>query len=75
MNPRITIDAKICHGKPVIRHTRVLVSNVLADLAAGESHEAIIRNYPSITDHDIRAALQFGSALASFETIPFKKAV
>jgi len=64
MNARIVIDSKICHGKPVIKGTRVLVSNILGDLAAGETQEKIIQNYPSIRSDDIKAALQFDKTLA-----------
>jgi uncharacterized protein (DUF433 family) len=70
MNERISIDPKICHGKPAIRNTRVLVSNILADLADGLSYDEILSNYPNITKDDIKAALIFGSELAQFETIP-----
>jgi len=69
MNSRILINPSICHGKPVIKGTRVLVSNVIADLAAGSSYDEIIRNYPTISADDIRAALEFCSNLANFETV------
>lgn len=74
MNSRISINPNICHGKPAIAGTRVLVSNILASLAAGESTTAILENYPSITEEDIRAALEFGSELAQFESLPYEKA-
>jgi uncharacterized protein (DUF433 family) len=54
--------------------TRVLVSNILASLAAGESINTILENYPSIKEEDIRAALEFGSELAQFESLPYEKA-
>ena len=69
MNDRVSVDPQICHGKPVIRNTRVLVSNILADLAEGLSFDAVIQNYPNITVEDIRAALAFSSELAQFETV------
>jgi uncharacterized protein (DUF433 family) len=69
MNARINIDPEICHGKPVIRNTRVLVSNILSDLAAGQTYEDIMENYPNVTPQDIQAALEFGSELASFESV------
>lgn len=69
MNNRIIIDPNICHGKPVIKNTRVLVSNILADLADGLTVNQILENYPNITEEDIRAALEFGSELAQFESI------
>ena len=69
MNSRIVINPSICHGKPVIRNTRVLVSNILSDLAAGLSYDEIIANYPNITKDDIKASLEFGSELAQFESV------
>lgn len=48
MNSRISINPLVCHGKPVIKNTRVLVSNILSDLAAGEPESAILANYSSI---------------------------
>jgi len=71
MSSRIEINQNICHGKPVIKDTRVLVSNILSDLAAGCSYKEIIDNYPNITENDIKAALEFGSELAQFETISY----
>ena len=72
MNERISINPLVCHGKPVIRNTRVLISNILSDLAAGESYSEIIANYPSISEEDIKAALQFGSELAKFDTFSYE---
>ena len=72
MNDKISINPKVCHGKPVIKNTRVLVSNILADLAAGQTFDEIIENYPNITKDDIRAALSFGSRLATFESISYE---
>jgi len=66
---RISINPNVCHGKPVIKNTRVLVSNILADLAAGLSYDEIIINYPNLTPDDIQAALVFGSKLAQFEGV------
>lgn len=68
---RIQIDPKICHGKPVIKGTRVLVSNILSSLASGDSVEEILKDYPSISGEDIKAALSFGSQLSSFESFPY----
>jgi uncharacterized protein (DUF433 family) len=72
---RISINPNLCHGKPVIKNTRVLVSNILADLAAGLSYEEIIENYPNVTPDDIQAALEFGSQLAQFESLPYETRV
>src|SRR5687767_7029145 len=42
---RIGASPEVCHGKPCIKGTRVLVSVVLADVAAGESFDDIMRGY------------------------------
>ncbi len=72
MNDRVVIDPLVCHGKPVIKDTRILVSNILCDLASGASVTDIIDNYPSLTNEDIRAALDFGSELANFECFTYE---
>src|SRR5947208_11214919 len=58
MTDRVVIDSKICHGKPVIRGTRLPVSIVVGSLAGGMTFEEVQREY-GITLDGIRAALQF----------------
>ena len=60
----IAADPKICHGKPCIRGTRILVSTVLDNLAAGETHEMILDQYPGLTEEDIRSCLAYAADLA-----------
>lgn len=60
---RITIDPEICRGRPCIKGTRVMVSVVLANLAEGETHEVIMRNY-HLADDDIQAAIWFAADMA-----------
>ena len=60
---RISTDPNICHGKPCIKGTRVMVSVVLDNLAAGESHDSIRRGY-NIEEEDIQAALHYAAGLA-----------
>ncbi|MEA3506589.1 MAG: DUF433 domain-containing protein, partial [Elusimicrobiota bacterium] len=54
MIKRIQIDHQICHGKPVIKGTRVMVSTILGALGAGDSIERVLEDYPNITKEDIR---------------------
>jgi uncharacterized protein (DUF433 family) len=63
---RIVIDPGICHGKPVIRGTRMPVSLIVGSLASGMSFEEIEREC-SLTRDDIRAALKFASELVDQE--------
>ncbi len=60
MIDRITIDPKICHGKPVIRGTRLPVAVVVGSLAGGMSFEDVQREYALATE-DIQAALAFAA--------------
>jgi len=66
-NDRILIDPAICHGKPVVRGTRVPVSIVVGSLAGGMGFEEVQREY-DLTQEDIRAALAFASALVNEES-------
>ena len=54
---RISLDPKICHGKPCIRGTRVMVSVILDNLAEGRTPEQIVRDYPPLEIDDVRAAI------------------
>lgn len=60
---RIQIDPAICHGKPCIRGTRIMVSVILDNLAEGLSPEEIIEEYPSLTPDDVRAAIRYAAML------------
>jgi uncharacterized protein (DUF433 family) len=66
MNERIVIDSKICHGRPVIRGTRMPVALVVGSLAGGMSFEEVQREYDLSID-DIRAALKFAEELIEQE--------
>lgn len=61
MNSRIQTDPNVCHGKPVIRGTRVLVSTLLGALGAGDSSEMILSDYPGVSQEDLDAAIAFKS--------------
>jgi uncharacterized protein (DUF433 family) len=45
MNDRIVIDPKVCHGKPVMRGTRLPVALVVGSLAGGMTFEDVQREY------------------------------
>ncbi len=67
MDSRLQIDPTVCHGKPVIRDTRVLVSTILGALSGGDSVEDVLQDFPSITADDIAAALAFASRLSDYQ--------
>jgi len=72
---RISIDPNVCFGKPCIRGTRIWVSLILDNLAAGASETELLEEYPQLTPDDIRAALTYGAEMARerFVEIPLEK--
>jgi len=62
VNPRISIDPKVQHGRPVIKGTRVPVVRILGELAGGASRETICEQY-GVTTQDIVAAVEYASEL------------
>ena len=72
MHERISINPLICHGKPVIKGTRVLVSTLLGALAGGDSVQEVLADYPNVTREDIDAALGFASELSDFQEAAYE---
>lgn len=66
---RITVDPNICHGQACIQGTRIMVTVILDNLAAGIDREALLRSYPTLTPEDIQAALEYAAELARERTI------
>ncbi|MFN0009254.1 MAG: DUF433 domain-containing protein [Planctomycetota bacterium] len=68
---RITADPKVCHGKACIKGTRIMVSVVLDNLAAGSTPDEILRSYPTLRKEDVQAAIAYAADLARDQVIPF----
>jgi uncharacterized protein (DUF433 family) len=64
---RISSDPDILHGKPCITGTRIPVYLIVSLVAEGESMENIIKDYPSLTPEDIKAALHYAARLSEYE--------
>ena len=73
LNDRITSDPQICHGKACIKGTRIMVSVILDNLAAGISNREILKNYPSLTQEDIQAAISYAAELSRERLLPVLK--
>ena len=69
---RISIDPKVCHGKPCIKGTRIWVSLIVDNLASGSTEEEVLAAYPSLKREDIEAALVYAGEMARgrFADIP-----
>jgi uncharacterized protein (DUF433 family) len=66
---RISADPDVCHGKACVKGTRVMVSVVLDNIAAGEPPDAIAEAY-HITPDDVHAALLYAAELAKESVLP-----
>ena len=60
----VTVDPNVCHGKACFKGTRIMVSVVLDNLAAGLEPAEILRSYPSLTQEAIPAAIGYAAELA-----------
>ena len=67
---RITSSPAVCHGKACIAGTRIMVSVILDNLAAGVSREDILKSYPSLQPDDIDAAISYAAELARERIVP-----
>ncbi len=66
----ISADPAVCHGKACIKGTRVMVSVILDNLAAGATVEEICRDYPSVTPEAARAAIAYAAELTHERLVP-----
>ena len=62
-------DPQICGGEPVIKGTRVTLRTILASLAEGATIEEIVKDFPTLTEEDVRAVIAFAAASAE-EDLP-----
>lgn len=65
----ISTNPNICHGKPCITGTRIMVSVILDNLAEGLTPDEIVTDYPPLTLMDVRAAIAYAAALAREEEL------
>jgi uncharacterized protein (DUF433 family) len=63
----ITLDPSIAPGQPAVRDTCVLVRLILGYLAHGETAETILRDFPSISEEDVRTVVAFAAGAAKGE--------
>ena len=71
---RIKINPKICHGKPVIKGTRIMVWQILDLLKDGLTFDEIITKYfPNLTKDDIKACIEYANQLVKNEEVHFVK--
>jgi len=57
----VTVDPEVCHGQACFKGTRIMVSVVLDNLAAGQTAEGILSGYPSLNQQMIQAAIAYAA--------------
>jgi len=66
---RITVDPKICHGKPVIRGMRYPVENIMELLSSGMTSDEILEDYQDLEREDILASMLYASNVMKIKDI------
>lgn len=69
MEDRISVDPKICSGKPCIRGTRIMVKNILGLIAGGYTIEKVLEAYPELIREDVAEALNYASQVIDEEKV------
>lgn len=68
----ISIDPNVCHGKPCIKGTRIMIWIIVSYLANGDTIEEVLQAYPSITREDVLAALAYAAEMTRERVIPIE---
>jgi uncharacterized protein (DUF433 family) len=66
---RIVLDPEVCNGKPIIKGTRITAQTVLEFLAAGDSIEDVLDEYPSLIREDVLECMKFSSELMKHQFV------
>lgn len=67
LSMRIEVNPRILGGKPVVCGTRIPVYLILELLSAGYDFKRIVKAYPSLTEEDIRAAIDYAAKIMQNE--------
>lgn len=70
---RLSSDPAICHGKVCIRGTRIFISVILDNLAAGLTPAEIVVEYPTLKIEDVHAAIPYAAELAHERMVPIPR--
>lgn len=74
MESWVTVDCNICHGKPIIRGTRIMVSNILSLFAGGYTIAQILDYYPELSEDAVRGALEYAIQVVGEEEVVLRGA-
>ncbi|MDX1958875.1 MAG: DUF433 domain-containing protein [Leptospiraceae bacterium] len=66
---RITLNPKVCFGKPTIRNLRYTVEIMLELLSSEMTWDEILEDYPDLEKDDLRACILFASKMIKIKSI------
>lgn len=66
---RIVVDPNICNGKPTIRGTRIMVSNILGMFAGEYTINRVLKAYPELSRLDVISAVEYASWVVDREKV------
>ena len=69
MTEYITVDPRICNGKPVVRDTRIPVTVIIDQLTDTGSIEGLLQKYPELTSQQIIAALRYCHSVIDYTAL------
>jgi uncharacterized protein (DUF433 family) len=72
--PRLTVDLKVCMGKPHLAGTRITASAILANMAGGMDIPNMLKEFPRLKEADILQALAFASSQMQDQFYPIELA-
>jgi uncharacterized protein (DUF433 family) len=70
---RISINPKVCHGQACIKGTRIPAHQIVGMLAGGDTFDSLLQAYPTISNEDIRACLEYAAWLAEEQISPLEE--
>lgn len=65
--PYVLSDSNICHGRPVIAGTRIMVWQILELLESGDNEMHIYQQFPSLPKGAVKAALHYAAERSKSE--------
>jgi len=72
MYKRIEVNPTVCHGKSMIRGTRILVRNIIGVMTGGDSINDILNSYPELTREDVKATVAYAIELVDDTQLSIK---
>jgi uncharacterized protein (DUF433 family) len=68
-HPRITSEPDLFGGQPAIRGMRIRVSDIVEYMAAGDTRETLLKQFPFLEDEDLSAALAYAAETSKMAMI------